>query len=121
MSESHSHSPQEIAKHNKLYVGVFIALLVGTVVTVGLNYLHFDSFVVTVSVALLVAVVKAFLVAGFFMHLISEKTAIYAMLAATVFFLIGMMVLTMWSLHDFPSHTTTGGDHLGTPAAVHAH
>ncbi|MBI5773569.1 MAG: cytochrome C oxidase subunit IV family protein [Verrucomicrobia bacterium] len=116
MSESHTHSPLEIAKHNKLYVIVFVALLVGTVITVALNAVHFDSFVVTVSVALFVAVVKAFLVAGYFMHLISEKTAIYAVLAATVFFLIGMMVLTMWSLHDFPAHTANGGDHLAAPA-----
>lgn len=102
---SESHSPQEIAKHNKLYVFVFVALLVGTVITVALNAVHFDSFALTVAVALFVAVVKAFLVAGYFMHLMSEKTTIYAVLGATVFFLIGLVVLTLWSLHDFPAFT----------------
>lgn len=65
----------------------------------------------TVAVALFIASVKAFLVAGFFMHLISEKKMIYGILAATVFFVIGLCFLTIWSMHDFPAnmnHSVTG-------------
>lgn len=54
-------------------------------VTVGAYYVHLPSVALTVAVALFIASVKAFLVAGFFMHLISEKKMIYGILAATVF------------------------------------
>jgi cytochrome c oxidase subunit 4 len=100
MSDAHSH--EAIKKHNKVYVAIFVALLVGTIVTVWLNYFHFDSVALTVSIALFVATVKASLVAGFFMHLISEKKAIYAMLAATFFFFAAMMYLLVWSRDQLP-------------------
>lgn len=96
------HSDADIKKHVRTYILIFVALLVGTVITVGLNSVHFDSMAVTVTIALFVACVKAFLVAGFFMHLISEKKAIYAILLATVFFFAGMMYLTVWSYDELP-------------------
>src|SRR3954462_12702129 len=99
------HSHADISKHVKTYILIFVALLVGTIVTVGLNSVHFDSLAVTISIALFVACVKAFLVAGFFMHLISEKKAIYAVLLATVFFFTGMMYLTVWSRDEMPRGT----------------
>ena len=91
------HSHQDIAKHVKVYIVVFIALLVGTVVTVGLNYLHFDSVALTVAIALFVAIIKATLVACYFMHLISERKMIYVILAFTLFFFTGLMYLTLWA------------------------
>jgi len=104
---THSHSPDEVSKHVKIYIGVFVALLVGTIVTVGLNYMHFDSMVVTIAIALLVASVKATLVACYFMHLISERKMIYIILGFTTFFLIGMMVLTLSSYADLPAWSST--------------
>lgn len=77
---------------------VFVALLIGTVVTVGAYYLHLPSVAMTVAVALLIASVKAFLVAGYFMHLISERKMIYGILLTTVFFFAGLMYLTIWSM-----------------------
>ena len=47
---SHTHSPEEVSKHKKVYIVVFIALLVGTAVTVALNYMHFDSKVLTIAI-----------------------------------------------------------------------
>jgi hypothetical protein len=38
-------------------------------------------------------------VAGYFMHLISEKKMIYGILLATVFFFAGLMYLTVWSMN----------------------
>jgi cytochrome c oxidase subunit IV len=100
------HSPtHDISRHVKIYVTVFIALLVGTVITVAMNYMHFDSMALTVTIALFIATVKAFLVAGFFMHLISEKKAIYAMLLVTVFFFAAMMYLTVWARDEIPRGT----------------
>jgi cytochrome c oxidase subunit 4 len=103
---AHSH---DISKHVKVYVAVFVALLLGTILTVSMYYCHFDSMAVTISVALFIATVKASLVAGFFMHLISEKKAIYAILMATVFFFAGMMYLTVWSRGEMPKGTSYVG------------
>jgi len=115
---SDAHSIEAIKKHNKVYVAIFVALLVGTVITVWLNYFHFDSFALTVSIALFVATIKAALVAGFFMHLISEKKAIYAMLAATFFFFASMMYLMVWARDQVPKGSEYTGDrHVPHPAA----
>ena len=102
-----AHSPQEIAKHIRVYVIVFLALLVGTAVTVGLNYMHFSSVALTVSIALFVAVIKASLVACYFMHLISEKRMIYVILGFTAFFFAALLVLTLSSYGDLPELSTT--------------
>lgn len=95
MSDAHSH---DIKDHVRKYMYVFYALLIGTVITVGVSYIHFTSMAVTVAVALFIACVKAFLVAGWFMHLISEKKMIYGILIATAFFFAGLMYLTIWSM-----------------------
>lgn len=101
------HSHAELSKHVKVYILVFIALLVGTLVTVLLNLIHFENMVLTVSIALFVAVIKASLVACYFMHLISEKRMIYIILAFTAFFFVGLMFLTLGAYHDFPAKTAT--------------
>lgn len=99
---SDSHSPDAIAKHLKVYVLVFIALLIGTVITVGMYYVHLQTIAMTVAVALVVATTKASLVAAYFMHLASERKSIYTVLAVTAFFFVGLMGLTIWAMHDFP-------------------
>jgi cytochrome c oxidase subunit 4 len=104
---AHSHSPEEVAKHVKIYLLVFGALLVGTIITVWLNYLHFDSKALTIGIALLVATIKASLVACYFMHLISEKKMIYLILGFTAFFFVGLMALTLFSYANLPANTVT--------------
>ena len=97
----------DVASHLKTYFGVFAALLVGTCLTVGMYYVHLDSVALTIAIALFIASIKAFLVAGFFMHLLSEKKTIYVMLAITVVFFIGLGGLTIWGMQDFPTGTAT--------------
>jgi cytochrome c oxidase subunit IV len=111
-SHSHTHGPggadahaHDVSKHVKVYIAVFVALLVGTVLTVGMYSVHFESMAVTIVIALFIATVKAFLVAGFFMHLISEKKTIYAVMSATVFFLAAMMFLIIWGRDEVPRGT----------------
>jgi cytochrome c oxidase subunit IV len=108
----HSHGPggghdhaHDVSKHVKVYILVFIGLLVGTVITVGMYSVHFDSVPLTIAIALFIATVKAVLVAGFFMHLFSEKKTIYAVLAATVFFFAAMMYLIVWHRDEVPRGT----------------
>ena len=107
----------DISKHVKVYVAVFVALLFGTVLTVFMYYQHFDSMAVTVTIALFIATIKASLVAGFFMHLISEKKAIYAVLVATVFFFAAMMYLTVWARGEMPTGTRFVGN-VSQPGAA---
>jgi cytochrome c oxidase subunit 4 len=100
------HAPHE--SHSvRGYLFVYFALLAGTVFTVWASFINFKTHEINIAVALLIACVKAFLVAGYFMHLISEKRLIYSVLSVTVFFFAGLMFLTIYSLHDFPSFTVT--------------
>lgn len=103
-------SPEQLKKDIRVYLLIFLALLVGTAVTVALYYVHFQHVAVTITIALIVASIKAFLVAGYFMHLISEKKVIYATLAATTFFFVALMGLTLWSMNDFPFFTEVFGN-----------
>jgi len=82
----------DIDKHVRIYITVFVALMVLTVVTVAISRLHL-SVPVAVTFAMLVATVKGSLVACYFMHLISEKKLIYAVLVLTAVFFVALMVL----------------------------
>jgi cytochrome c oxidase subunit IV len=82
----------DIDKHVRTYIAVFVALMVLTVVTVAVSYLDL-SVPLAVAVALFVALIKGGLVAGYFMHLVSEKKLIYAVLAVTVLFFAALMIL----------------------------
>lgn len=91
----------DIDRHVRSYLLVFFALMVLTVVTVGAWHFLKLGAVATVAVALLIASVKAALVACVFMHLISEKKLVYWVLAVTVvFFLVLLIVPYLTSLLD---------------------
>ena len=82
----------DIDKHVKVYITVFVALMVLTMITVAVSYLDLPV-AIAVPVALFIAVVKGSLVAGYFMHLISEKKLIYAVLLLTVAFFAALLAL----------------------------
>jgi cytochrome c oxidase subunit 4 len=84
-------SAEEIRKHVRVYMNVFAALAVLTIVTVAVSYLHISSVAWTVTIALFIASIKGSLVAGYFMHLIDEKSIIYWVLFVTVVFFIVLM------------------------------
>jgi cytochrome c oxidase subunit IV len=93
----HEADHHHIQEHVKVYLYVFYALLVATVITVAVSYIDLGkSF--NIALALFIASSKAFLVAGYFMHLISEKKTIYGLLIVTVFFFASLMYLTIWSM-----------------------
>ena len=89
----------DIDKHVRIYITVFAALMALTIITVGVSYLHLPV-AMAVTVALLVATVKGTLVAGYFMHLISEKKLIYAVLALTAFFFVALLALPIVTVSD---------------------
>ncbi len=90
---------EEVRKHVRVYIKVFLALLVGTALTVGASYIPLGT-AGNVTVALCIAVCKAALVAGFFMHLVSEKRTIYTFLVFTAIFFAGLMFLTLFAMSD---------------------
>jgi len=89
----------DIDRHVRIYITVFVALMALTIITVAISRLHL-SVPIAVSVALFVATIKGSLVACYFMHLISEKKLIYAVLAVTAFFFVALMVLPAVTVHD---------------------
>jgi cytochrome c oxidase subunit IV len=92
------HTAEEMRHHVRRYLIVGVALAIGTILTVWASLINFGSREINIVVALLIASAKGFLVAGFFMHLISEKKMIYAVLAFTGFFFTGLFFLTLWSM-----------------------
>ncbi len=97
MSETVAISESEAARvreHLRVYVMVFVALAVLTVVTVGISYLHLPT-VLAISVAMVVATVKGSLVAGYFMHLLSEKKVILWLLLLCAAFLVFLFLLPL--------------------------
>lgn len=96
---SETHTVEEIKKHVRVYMGVFAALAVLTVVTVGVGYLEMP-IVPALLVGLAIALVKGGLVAAYFMHLVEEKKVILYSLVLTVVFFLCMVAIFMAAQAD---------------------
>jgi cytochrome c oxidase subunit 4 len=96
MSDTHH---QDVQSHVKIYIMVFAALAVGTLVTVWASNIHL-GIILGIIVALIIATVKGSLVAAFFMHLSAERKAIYWVLLLTATFVVVMIGLIMFSRGD---------------------
>ena len=108
----HGHDPAEIDKHVRVYIMVFVALMVLTIVTVAVSRFHLPV-AQAVAVALIVATIKGALVAGYFMHLLSEKKLILAVLALTVAFFVVLLAV--------PVITHNNGFWIPQPQVEQAH
>ena len=97
MTESAQH--EDIKKHMGQYYVVFVALLCLTAITVGVSYLRLNR-PLAIAVALIIATVKAGMVAGVFMHLISEKKVIYAVLILTAAFFLLVLLLPSFTIFE---------------------
>jgi cytochrome c oxidase subunit IV len=93
------HTAADIDRHVRIYITVFVSLMVLTILTVAISYLHLP-IAMAVSIALLVATIKGSLVACYFMHLISEKKLIYWVLLLTVVFFVVLLALPALTTHD---------------------
>jgi cytochrome c oxidase subunit IV len=89
----------DIDRHVRVYITVFVALMILTIVTVAISRPHL-SVSLAVTVALFVAIIKGSLVAAYFMHLVSEKKLIYAVLALTVAFFVVLLALPVLTVND---------------------
>jgi cytochrome c oxidase subunit IV len=96
MSDAHA---DDIRKEVKTYLMVFGALMVFTVITVAISYLHLAVHEAII-IALAVATVKGSLVALYFMHLKHERNLVYYALALTVVFFIFLMAIPLATTLD---------------------
>lgn len=87
------------------YIVVFLALMVGTAITVGVTYVDLGAFNLTVALA--IAVTKAMLVILYFMHLKYSPKLIKVTFGAGFFFFFIMIVITL------SDYLTRG--HMGMP------
>ncbi|MDF1754430.1 MAG: cytochrome C oxidase subunit IV family protein [Verrucomicrobiales bacterium] len=99
-------SPEELAKHKKLYKYVGIWLIVFSCVALALGKIPFLDFGPPgatwedIVIGLSVSCIKASLVALIFMHLNHEKGLIYKTLLFTFLFFVSLMGLTLFALAD---------------------
>jgi cytochrome c oxidase subunit 4 len=104
MSETQEmHAHLDIDRHVRAALLVFASLLVLTGMTVAAYTLHLPIHT-AIALALLIATVKGSLVAGWFMHLISERRIIYWMLALAAAFFVPLLL--------FPTFTVLGAARL---------
>ena len=118
----HDNSPEAVSREIRRYLMVFGALAVLTIITVAIAQLHLPTWQ-AVALALVVATVKGSLVAAFFMHLLSERKLIYAVLVMTVFF-FGLMIWGPWHQRNnaekvWPGHDQTHQADTQTPPEPH--
>ena len=112
----HDDSPEAIRKEIRRYLMVFAALGALTIITVAIAQFHLPTWQ-AVTLALVVATVKGSLVAAFFMHLVSERKLIYAVLVMTVFF-FGMLMWGPWHHRHDAEQSWPNYDHSNKPAAA---
>lgn len=99
-------SPEEIKKHVKLYLLIGATLFVCTVITVAvakIEWLDFGSRgfgTADMLIGLLIATIKATLVALIFMHLNHEKKLIYWLFGIGLVMGLSLMVLTGLAFAD---------------------
>lgn len=86
------HSAEEIRGEIRRYWIIGLALFLLTIITVAVSYLDISTGM-AIFVALSIACLKGGLVAAVFMHLISERQAIYALLLLTAVFFAALMIL----------------------------
>jgi hypothetical protein len=99
MSVPHPETFQTYARRCAL---VFAAIVCGTLLMVGVSYAPLTNHAVVIGLILTGACFNAALVAGYLMHLVSERRMIYTLLAFTFVFFAGLMGLSILAAHDVP-------------------
>jgi cytochrome c oxidase subunit 4 len=123
MAHDHAHAHPPVSHGHispiSLYITIFLALMVGTALTVGAAYV--DLGMLNFPVAMLIAVVKASLVVWYFMHVKYQSSLTKLTVATGLFFLailLGMMLIDYTS-KDFTAMPkgTDPTSQMGAPVA----
>ena len=105
----------EMKKKIRTYWMIGAALYVFTVITVAVNQVHL-AVPLAITVALIVASIKAFMVASVFMHLNHERAWIYGSLILTAVFFVALLAIPGLTVNDSIGTPI----HHAAPAAAHA-
>ena len=92
MSDHTAHSAGHISPVS-LYITIFLALMVGTAVTVAAAFVDLGQF--NFAVAMAIATFKASLVVWYFMHVKYQSSLTKLTVATGLFFLMILLTLTM--------------------------
>ena len=91
---------EAIQKSIKWYFIIGFILIVFSGHTVGLSYVELPTHSLNIIVGMILATIKAALVALIFMHLSHERPLIYKVLAFTVVFVLALFLLFIFSHGD---------------------
>ena len=111
------HTDEEIAQEERRYFRVFFLLGLLTMLEVGVIYLPIPHFVIVTALVLL-AIVKATLVAMFYMHLASEKTTLKWIAVTPMIlcvFLLFMLTPDLGAVTRLITHALAGTEHVEHP------
>ena len=91
---THTHTEEHHITSNKTYIIVWLALMVMTAITVYVSYINFG--ILNIVIALVVASIKASIVALYFMHLKFEDsiTWVFALFPLSLLGLLIAMTIT---------------------------
>ncbi|HEU6447013.1 MAG TPA: hypothetical protein VFV23_01075 [Verrucomicrobiae bacterium] len=107
-SELHDGHPVDFNRYIRTCAFVFVTALCAISLMLWVSYLpaHY-AWSLKTALILIIAACNAFVVAGFLMHLISEKKMVYTVLGFTAIFVAGLFALTVYAMNDFPHGTQT--------------
>ncbi|WP_395738096.1 cytochrome C oxidase subunit IV family protein [Prosthecobacter sp.] len=91
---------EELQKSIKKYLIIGGILILASAATVGLSYYEMPTHSLNILAGMILATIKAALVALIFMHLNHERALIYKILAFTVAFAIALFALFIFSHED---------------------
>lgn len=106
--QPHDEHPVDFNNYLRRCSIIFVAILCAIALMLWISYLspeHY-SWAIKTALILIVASLNASVVAGFLMHLISEKKMVYTVLGFTAIFVLGLFWLTIYAMQDFPLGTT---------------
>ncbi|MGH7951644.1 MAG: hypothetical protein ACREFE_06960 [Limisphaerales bacterium] len=102
MSETHT---TDFKSYLRRCIYVFVAAVCMIALMILASFLPNTGWPAKVAIILAIAGVNAFVVAGFLMHLLSEKKMVYTIIGFAAFFFIALIFLTLYAMQDFPMGT----------------
>lgn len=102
-AHEHGHEHADVDRHVRAALWVFGSLLILTLFTVAAYYVHLPTHL-AIALALAIATAKGALVAGWFMHLVSERKLVYWVLVLTAVLFLPLLL--------FPTFTALDGVRL---------
>jgi caa(3)-type oxidase subunit IV len=103
-SELHDH-PVDFNSYLRRCGAVLLVVFIAVGFMIWTSFLTNIGWTLKICIILGIAACNAFVVAGFLMHLLSERKMVYTILGFTVSFVIGLFGLTIWAMNDFPKGT----------------